>query len=86
MAIILIDVDSFKRYNDSYGHQNGDQCLQQIAQAIRDVVKRPADLVARYGGDEFAVLLPNTDASGATEVAHLIQKAVQGIKIINYRY
>ncbi|NEO95899.1 MAG: diguanylate cyclase [Moorea sp. SIO3G5] len=83
LAIILIDVDSFKRYNDSYGHQKGDQCLQQIAQAIRDVLKRPADLVARYGGDEFAVVLPNTDASGATEVAHLIQKAVQGLNIIN---
>ncbi|NEO90968.1 MAG: EAL domain-containing protein [Moorea sp. SIO3G5] len=86
LAIIFIDVDSFKRYNDSYGHQKGDQCLQEIAKAIRDVVKRPADLVARYGGDEFAVLLPNTDSSGATEVAHLIQQALQGIKIINYRY
>lgn len=83
LAIILIDVDRFKRYNDSYGHQNGDQCLQRIAKAIGDVVKRPADLVARYGGDEFAVLLPNTDASGATKVANLIQKAVQGLNIIN---
>jgi len=75
-SLLMIDVDYFKNYNDSYGHQAGDRCLKQIADAIAAAVKRPGDLVARYGGEEFGVLLPGTDAAGADEVARAIQNEV----------
>jgi diguanylate cyclase (GGDEF)-like protein len=73
LSLILCDVDFFKRYNDSLGHQAGDDCLRQIATAIAASVKRPADLAARYGGEEFAIVLPNTPTTGAVEVARQIQ-------------
>ena len=76
LSIILIDVDFFKRYNDTYGHQSGDECLKKIAQAIASVVKRQGDLVARYGGEEFVVILPATDVPGAVRVAEEIRRAV----------
>ncbi|RUS93390.1 hypothetical protein DSM107003_44460 [Trichormus variabilis SAG 1403-4b] len=69
LSLLLFDVDYFKRYNDSYGHQMGDECLIKIAQAVQQVVFRPADLVARYGGEEFVVILPNTDIKGAMPAA-----------------
>ena len=69
LSIVLIDVDLFKAYNDAYGHLRGDNCLKQIAEAIQDVVSRPGDSVARFGGEEFAVILPNTPAPGAFQVA-----------------
>jgi len=81
LSLILCDVDFFKSYNDTYGHQSGDRCLVQIAKAIKDIVQRPGDLVARYGGEEFAVILPNTDALGATEVAQRIRLAIQRLAI-----
>ncbi|MGB5900637.1 MAG: CHASE2 domain-containing protein [Geitlerinemataceae cyanobacterium] len=81
LSLILCDVDYFKLYNDTYGHQAGDRCLYAVAQAIDRSVKRPADLVARYGGEEFAIILPNTDAQGALQVAQLIQKEVQQLCI-----
>lgn len=81
LSLIIIDVDYFKLYNDSYGHQAGDDCLQQIAQAISHTVKRPADLVARYGGEEFAVILPSTDLQGATHVAECIKAAIEELNI-----
>lgn len=65
MALIMLDVDYFKRFNDRYGHPAGDTCLQQVAQVIRGALKRPADIAVRYGGEEFTVLLPGTDATGA---------------------
>ncbi len=68
-----MDVDFFKRYNDTYGHPAGDRCLQTIAESIRKGVKRAADSVARYGGEEFIVLLPNTDLEGAALVAERIR-------------
>lgn len=73
LALILFDVDSFKRYNDHYGHQAGDDCLIQLSQVARQAIRRPADLLARYGGEEFAVVLPNTDIKGATAIAQKIQ-------------
>lgn len=76
LAFIMCDVDFFKRYNDTHGHQAGDKCLQQVAQAISRSVKRAADLAARYGGEEFAVVLPNTELSGAVQVASEIAQAV----------
>jgi diguanylate cyclase (GGDEF)-like protein/PAS domain S-box-containing protein len=69
LSLLLIDADLFKEYNDAYGHLRGDNCLKQIAEAIQDVVLRPADLVARFGGEEFAVILPNTSAPGAFQLA-----------------
>jgi len=72
LALLMIDVDHFKLYNDTYGHQAGDRCLQQIARVLAQVVYRPGDLVARYGGEEFTVILTATDASGASVVARRI--------------
>ncbi|WP_437883198.1 sensor domain-containing diguanylate cyclase [Pseudomonas sp. LRF_L74] len=72
MALVILDVDHFKQYNDIYGHANGDDCLQQVAQVIRSAQKRPGDLAARYGGEEFCLLLPETDLPGARQVAERV--------------
>ncbi|HEY9875897.1 MAG TPA: diguanylate cyclase, partial [Candidatus Obscuribacterales bacterium] len=81
LSLIMCDVDFFKLYNDTYGHQAGDDCLQQVATAIRRAVKRPADLVARYGGEEFAVILPNTESLGAVQLAQEINFRIKLLKI-----
>jgi diguanylate cyclase (GGDEF)-like protein len=81
LAFILCDIDYFKRYNDTYGHQAGDECLQKVALAMRRAVKHPSDLLARYGGEEFAVILPNTDREGAHQVALAIQHYIQLLEI-----
>jgi diguanylate cyclase (GGDEF)-like protein len=83
LSLIMCDVDFFKAYNDTYGHQAGDECLQQVARAITESVRRPADLVARYGGEEFAVILPNTESAGAVLVAESIRKRVQALAIVH---
>lgn len=76
IALLLLDVDYFKQYNDTYGHQMGDECLKGIAKAICDHALRPTDLAARYGGEEFAIILPGVDASGAQGVAERIRNSV----------
>ncbi|MTJ07830.1 PleD family two-component system response regulator [Anabaena sp. UHCC 0204] len=81
ISFILCDVDCFKSYNDTYGHVSGDRCLYEIAQTIKDVVQRPADLVVRYGGDEFAVILPDTNLEGAAYLAEKICLAVRALAI-----
>ncbi|TYQ31079.1 diguanylate cyclase domain-containing protein [Pseudanabaena sp. UWO310] len=81
IALILIDIDYFKRYNDTYGHQGGDDCLHRVAQAIAKAAQRATDLVARYGGEEFAVILSGTDAKGALKVADAIQTAIANLAI-----
>ncbi len=81
LSLILCDVDLFKQYNDTYGHQAGDQCLQQVAKVIAKSVKRPADLTARYGGEEFAILLPETNSLGAGWVAAQIVAQIQRLNI-----
>lgn len=81
LSLILCDIDYFKNYNDTYGHQAGDVCLQQVAQAIERAVKRGTDLVARYGGEEFAIVLPNTTAAGLERVALEIQREIKQLEI-----
>lgn len=73
----MFDVDHFKPYNDNYGHPMGDQCLTTIADAIRETLKRPADLAVRYGGEEFMVILPDTDANGARIVGERLRAAIE---------
>ncbi len=81
LSLILCDIDYFKRYNDTYGHPAGDECLVQIAQAINRAVKSSADLVARYGGEEFAVILPNICEQEAVQVAITIQNQVRQLQL-----
>ncbi|MDJ1180354.1 diguanylate cyclase [Roseofilum sp. BLCC_M91] len=81
LSIVLCDVDYFKFYNDTYGHQAGDDCLIQVASAIQHSVRRSSDVVARYGGEEFVVLLPNTSEEGAKVVAQLIQSKINDLQI-----
>lgn len=81
LAVLMIDVDYFKRYNDRYGHQRGDDCLHRVAQALRGGARRATDLVARYGGEEFAVVLPNADGAEAAGVGQALRAAVAGLAI-----
>lgn len=81
ISYIMADIDFFKAYNDTFGHQQGDECLQQIASTIKSLVKRPGDFVARYGGEEFAIILPDTRMQGAFELMHELQKRIQDLHI-----
>jgi diguanylate cyclase (GGDEF)-like protein len=81
LSLLLIDVDLFKSYNDQFGHLNGDTCLKQIAEAAQFSVTRSGDLVARFGGEEFAVILPKTPADGAGNVAESICNSIRARRI-----
>jgi diguanylate cyclase (GGDEF)-like protein len=81
LALILIDIDYFKNYNNHYGHQGGDDCLIQVAQTLAKVPQRATDLVARYGGEEFVAILPNTNAQKALIVAESMKKAIAALNI-----
>jgi diguanylate cyclase (GGDEF)-like protein len=81
LALIFGDVDYFKKYNDTYGHQMGDECLRSVAAAIAAAARRPADLAARYGGEEFAIILPNTSLEGAIVVAEQIQQRLRSCEL-----
>lgn len=85
LSLILCDVDCFKGFNDTYGHQSGDECLKQIAAAMTAVLKRPSDLLARYGGEEFVIVLPNTPESGAIHVAEEIRAAIHDLALPHRR-
>ena len=74
LSVALVDVDLFKRYNDHYGHQAGDECLRRVAVAMKSSLKRPGDICARYGGEEFALVLPDTDAAGALHLANALRQ------------
>jgi diguanylate cyclase (GGDEF)-like protein len=81
LALLLIDIDHFKRFNDSHGHLAGDECLKLVAAAIRSAPIRHGDLTARYGGEEFAILLPGTDFDGALQIARRVQLAVAAMDL-----
>ncbi len=83
ISVILCDIDFFKKYNDTYGHQAGDDTLRQVAQCIAKITKRPADLTARYGGEEFVAVLPNTNFQNTFKIAEEMRKAVQELRIIH---
>ena len=81
ISFILADVDFFKNYNDTHGHQQGDQCLIAVAAVMQGQIQRPADLVARYGGEEFAVILPDTEAAGAAHMAEMLRRVVLDLRM-----
>ncbi len=81
LSVILSDIDFFKYYNDNYGHQAGDDCLQKVARAINDCAHRATDLAARYGGEEFVIVLPDTDEDGAMAVSEEIRTHVKNLEI-----
>lgn len=81
VSVIMIDIDRFKQYNDTYGHQAGDHCLRQVAQTINNTVRRPKDLAARYGGEEFIVVLSDVSPDGAITVAENIRSQVKALAI-----
>lgn len=81
LALIMVDIDYFKAYNDGLGHQAGDDCLRLVARALAETARRPGDLVARYGGEEFALILPKTDAQGALDLAERLRLKVQALDV-----
>ena len=81
LSLIMIDIDDFKAYNDTYGHQEGDECLKKVASVLDKNTKRAADFAARYGGEEFAVILPDTAKNGALKIAEDIRKGIMNLKL-----
>lgn len=81
LSLFMIDVDYFKKFNDHYGHQDGDTCLRKIAQTLQATLTRPFDLAARFGGEEFVCLLPKTEATGAMTVAKKVEQAIRALNI-----
>ncbi len=81
LALILIDIDHFKAYNDNYGHQGGDACLRRVARTLDGELKRAADVAARYGGEEFVIVLPDTDPQGAAMIAEKLRSAVEALQV-----
>jgi len=81
LSLILMDIDFFKKYNDHYGHAEGDTCLRRVAKELAGCIKRTGDFVARYGGEEFVIILPGTDLAGAIGMAEKIRLAVIGLNI-----
>lgn len=81
LSLVMMDIDFFKKYNDHYGHLNGDDCLKKVAEALGNTLKRPADFVARYGGEEFVCLLPNTNFDGGKTAAEMLRQSVENLAI-----
>ncbi|MEL4895338.1 GGDEF domain-containing protein [Crocosphaera sp. Alani8] len=80
-SLIVCDVDFFKAYNDTFGHLQGDYCLQKVAHSLESILQRPADKVTRYGGEEFVIILPNTEVEGAIHVAQKMRLAIKQLKL-----
>ena len=83
LSLLICDIDYFKRYNDAYGHLAGDDCLKRVANTISEELRRGGDLCSRYGGEEFVVVLPETDQAGARTLAERIRQAVEALKILH---
>ena len=83
LSLLMVDVDLFKGFNDLYGHPAGDTCLRQVAQALNAVAQRPADVAARLGGEEFVLLLPNTEEAGAAQVGERIRASVAALNLVH---
>lgn len=81
ISLMLIDIDHFKLFNDHYGHANGDECLKKIAECMKNCFMRASDLVCRYGGEEFAVILPDTDMEGADNLAEIFRLGIEALNI-----
>jgi diguanylate cyclase (GGDEF)-like protein len=81
LSLLMIDIDYFKPYNDTYGHQKGDECLRTVARAIEGALWRASDFAARYGGEEFAVVMPDTSLAGAVLMAERLLKAVEDLRL-----
>ena len=81
ISLLMIDIDEFKRFNDHYGHLEGDQCLIAVAKTLQQTIDRPIDMVARIGGEEFVILLPDTDLSGAEFIANRVQQSIHALKL-----
>ena len=81
LSVFMIDIDLFKKYNDAYGHDEGDKCLRAVAQALAAGITRSTDFIARYGGEEFTVVLPNTEEAGARVVAEKLLNNVRNLRI-----
>ena len=81
LSLLILDIDYFKNYNDAYGHLMGDECLKVVAETLKGYLKRGTDLVARWGGEEFACILPRTEQSEALEIARRLHAAVERLKI-----
>jgi len=85
LSLLMCDVDFFKHFNDTYGHMAGDLCLKRTAAVLTEHLRRPADLVSRYGGEEFAIILPDTDSEGAMTVARACVRTLEQLQIENLR-
>jgi diguanylate cyclase (GGDEF)-like protein len=81
LAVLMIDIDHFKRHNDTYGHQAGDECLRKVAAVLKGCLRRPTDVIARYGGEEFGAVLPGVSVAGAMAVAERMRKTVEAIHL-----
>jgi len=81
LSLVILDIDYFKKYNDTYGHAAGDTCLRQVAGAMKECIKRGSDFAARYGGEEFAIILPGTDGNGAMTIAEKVRHSVAALDI-----
>jgi len=83
LSLLMIDVDHFKQFNDLYGHQAGDSCLRSVARVLAERARRPADLAVRYGGEEFALLLPNTDADACNQIGERVRESIHELAILH---
>lgn len=81
LSLIMVDIDHFKAYNDHYGHQGGDDCLRRVARSLDAALQRPSDLATRYGGEEFAIVLPDTDLDGAALIAEKLRAGVEALGV-----
>ena len=85
LSLVMLDIDSFKPYNDQYGHQQGDECLKKVATTLKELLKRPGDVCARYGGEEFAIILPATTLEGAARVGETLRAGIEALGIAHAR-